>query len=80
MGEVPLYDGARETCSIVQGYLAHKKTPIPLGPPQDPRHRLVRIPVLNGGEGVDARGVGGGLRPGGDRPASAHMPTGVPHS
>jgi len=23
----------------VQGYLAHKKTPTPLGPPQDPRHR-----------------------------------------
>ena len=22
-----------------QGYLAHKKTPIPLGPPEDPRHR-----------------------------------------
>ena len=23
----------------VQGYLAHNKTPTPLGPPQDPRHR-----------------------------------------
>ena len=23
----------------IQGYLAHKKTPTPLGPPQDPRHR-----------------------------------------
>ena len=23
----------------VQGYLAHKKTPTPLGPPQDPRQR-----------------------------------------
>jgi len=24
----------------LQGYLAHKKTPTPLGPPEDPRHRL----------------------------------------
>ena len=23
----------------VQGYLAHQKTPTPLGPPEDPRHR-----------------------------------------
>ena len=23
----------------VQGYLAHKQTPTPLGPPSDPRHR-----------------------------------------
>jgi hypothetical protein len=23
---------------LVQGYLAHKKTPTPLGPPEDPRH------------------------------------------
>jgi hypothetical protein len=23
----------------VQGYLAHEKTPTPLGPPEDPRHR-----------------------------------------
>ena len=23
----------------MQGYLAHKKTPTPLGPPKDPRHR-----------------------------------------
>jgi hypothetical protein len=23
----------------VQGYLAHQKLPIPLGPPEDPRHR-----------------------------------------
>jgi len=24
---------------LVQGYLAHKKTPNPLGPPEGPRHR-----------------------------------------
>ena len=23
---------------VLQGYFAHKKTPNPLGPPQDPRH------------------------------------------
>ena len=23
----------------IQGYLAHKKTPTPVGPPSDPRHR-----------------------------------------
>ena len=32
-GELSLAQG-------LQGYLAHKKTPHPLGPPQDPRHRL----------------------------------------
>ena len=25
--------------TLVQGYLVHKKTPAPLGPPYDPRHR-----------------------------------------
>ena len=25
-------------CQTIQGYLAHKKTPTPLGPPQDPMH------------------------------------------
>jgi hypothetical protein len=25
-------------CSQIQGYLAEKKTPRPLGPPQEPRH------------------------------------------
>ena len=24
---------------VIQGNLAHKKTPTPLGPPKDPRHR-----------------------------------------
>jgi hypothetical protein len=24
---------------LVQGYLAHKKTPTPMGPPQDIRHK-----------------------------------------
>ena len=33
----------------VQGYLAHKKTPNPLGPPLDPRHRPVDGKVLGGG-------------------------------
>ena len=37
--------GRHESCKIeihcfhVQGYLAHKKTPTHLGPPQDPRQR-----------------------------------------
>ena len=29
----------RPSCNSVQGYLAHKKTPTPLRPPWDPRHR-----------------------------------------
>ena len=49
MSEVPLYPfdlagvlasgegGVRDW--PVQGYLAHKKTPTPLGPPQDPWYR-----------------------------------------
>jgi len=28
---------------VLQGYLAHKKTPTPLGPPEDPRHRLTVV-------------------------------------
>ena len=31
--------GGNRSLKNVQGYLAHKKTPTPLGPPQDPRHR-----------------------------------------
>jgi len=31
--------GPRRGAGCIQGYLAHKKTPTPLGPPQDPRHR-----------------------------------------
>ena len=27
------------TCAVLLGYLAQKETPIPPGPPQDPRHR-----------------------------------------
>jgi len=43
MSEVPLYEcvrtlEARCVATRVQGYLAHKKTPTPLGPPQGPRH------------------------------------------
>ena len=30
---------ARSLSRARQGYLAHKKTPTPLGPPYDPRHR-----------------------------------------
>ena len=33
---VPLESGLRK---VLQGYLAHKKTPTPLGPPYDPRQR-----------------------------------------
>ena len=28
-----------EGCPVLQGYLAHTKTPPPLGPPWGPRHR-----------------------------------------
>ena len=28
----------------VQGYLAHKKLPPPLGPPYGPRHMLLQVP------------------------------------
>ena len=44
MSEVPLYLKTKCTdlpsllCGL-QGYLANKKTPTPLGPPLDPRHR-----------------------------------------
>ena len=34
--------GENATCDTpgqLQGYLAHQKTPTPLGPPSDPRHR-----------------------------------------
>jgi hypothetical protein len=31
--------GSINSMYYVQGYLAHKKTSTPLGPPQDPRHR-----------------------------------------
>jgi hypothetical protein len=30
---------SKSVVGILQGYLAHKKTPIPLGLPQNPRHR-----------------------------------------
>jgi len=43
----PLVEGALHptytrggTTVALQGYLAHKKTPTPLGHPKDPRHRL----------------------------------------
>ena len=39
MGEVPLYGGSRKNLKELQGYLAHKKTPNPPRPPQDPKHR-----------------------------------------
>ena len=50
----------------IQGYLAHKKTPTPLGPPQDPRHR----PTLGSYGGAFSCAVGAliaqdlGLQPG----------------
>ena len=31
--------GVPRNAPLVQGYLAHKKSPPPLGPPQDPRCR-----------------------------------------
>ena len=34
-----LRGGVRVVHLHVQGYLVHKKTPKPVGPPQDPRHR-----------------------------------------
>ena len=43
MGEVPLYVFTAEARplhqpSTQQGYLAHKQTPAPRGPPWEPRH------------------------------------------
>ena len=38
LSEDPLYRGTSPT-SPVQGYLAHKKTPSPLGPSYYPKHR-----------------------------------------
>jgi len=38
IGEPGLFSAPRLADSL-QGYLAHKKTPTPLGPPYDPRHR-----------------------------------------
>jgi hypothetical protein len=40
-GTLPEPDGVRGSPSAslpVQGFLAHKKTPMPLGPPYDPKH------------------------------------------
>ena len=34
----PLQGPRRRPHRILQGYLAHKKTPTPLGPPKDPEH------------------------------------------
>ena len=44
VSEVPLYrpfpaEKRHEGTELVQGYLAHKETPAPLGPPEDPRQR-----------------------------------------
>ena len=39
LGAVETVDRLRVEMHLLQGYLAHKKHPTPLGPPQVPRHR-----------------------------------------